>query len=258
MTAQSQGTQRRRPHGGISLNAFILVSLVVFLGGGLAVMNPTPPVLTFAFIMAAWVLSVVAHEFGHAFAALRAGDYSVVGQGYLSLDPLKYAHPLTTIIIPMVFIAIGGIAFPGGAVYLREDLMKSPGGRAMASLAGPLGTLAVLMTIAVALYFGGEIIPTPLASALAFLAYLQAMALILNLLPIPGLDGYGVIRPFLPDSVRAMLQPIEPFAFMGLFAILIMTDAGALLSDGAAIIANSLGVPLVLAQLGMEDFYFWK
>ena len=48
-----------------------------------------------------------------------------------------------------------------------------------------------------------------LVEALAFLAFLQATAFVLNLLPVPGLDGYGVIRPFLPRSWTTALRPVE-------------------------------------------------
>ncbi|MFV4649204.1 site-2 protease family protein, partial [Mycobacterium tuberculosis] len=135
-------------------------------------------------------------ESGHAFVAWRAGDTSVVGKGYLSLDPLKYTDLATTIIFPLIVLALGGIGFPGAAVYLRPDLMRSPMGRAMASLAGPAMTGAVLLLLGFGMSLAGGA-PT-LFQALGFLAFLQATALILNLLPVPGLDGYGVIRPFLP------------------------------------------------------------
>jgi len=252
-------TVAREPRGGISLNAFILVALCVSFGAGLATMSPPPAILTFLFIAATWILSVVVHEFGHAFVAWKAGDHSIVGKGYLSLDPLKYTDVTTTIVMPLVFLALGGIGFPGAAVYLREDLMRSRLGRSLASLAGPGGTLLVLMSLAVAIITLRASMPLPLLNALSFLAFLQAMALVLNLLPIPGFDGYGVIRAWLPDGVRAALAPVEKWAFIPVFGLLLFVDAAsALLFGVSAQLAYVLGVPLENAQAGLEAFRFWE
>jgi hypothetical protein len=112
----------------ISANALILVAIFTALAFALARLPDPPGVLTFAFVVVGWVLSVVVHEFAHAFVAYKAGDHTIVEKGYLSLDPLKYTDLQTSLILPLVALAIGGIGFPGGAVYLRDDLMRSKRG----------------------------------------------------------------------------------------------------------------------------------
>src|SRR5690606_3964444 len=194
-------TRGDAPRRGISASAIGLLAGWLALGAVLALVPGAPGVVTFAFVVAGWMLALVAHEFGHAFVAWKAGDHTVAEKGYLTLDPIKYADLGTSLVIPMIALALGGIGFPGGAVYLREDLMRSPAWRSAASLAGPAGTLAMFVTLSAAAQFwlglyGADGIA--LSAALAFLAFLQATALILNLLPVPGLDGWGVIRPFLP------------------------------------------------------------
>ena len=151
--------------------------------------------------------------------------------------------------------------FPKLRLYLREDLMRTRMGRSMASLAGPGGTLAVLLTLSLILFVMGRAGWTgkALYPALAFLAYLQATALVLNLIPVPGLDGYGVVRPFLPDGVRKALRPVEPIAFLAVFAaIFLVPQVGQGLFDIAGLVAYVLGVPLDAAQAGMDAFRFWK
>lgn len=247
------------PPTGISRNAVALVAICVGLGAALAVLPQPPGALTFAFIAAAWVLSVVIHEFGHAFVAWKAGDHSVASKGYLTLDPLKYTDLTTTILVPLMALALGGIGFPGAAVYLREDLMRSRAGRSLSSLAGPLGTLLVLLAIAAAIAAAGGAIPAPLLNGLAFLAFLQATAFILNLLPVPGFDGYGVIRPWLPKGVRKMLAPLERFAFLIVFGVLFFFQpASDLLFGLGVLLTYLLGVPLESAQAGMDAFRFWE
>jgi len=222
---------------------------------------PAPPgLVTFAFVALGWVLAVMVHEFAHAAVGFLAGDHTVAAKGYLTLDPRRYADLGTTIVIPLIALAIGGIGFPGGAVYLRNDLMRSRLWRSAASLAGPLGTFAVLLGLSAVLEFWS---PPPgegqaLAGALAVLAFLQATALILNLLPVPGLDGYGVIRPFMPESWARAARPIEGLAMMGLLALLLFVPAASgLLIGGAFELMRALGVPPAAIVEGWRAFHFW-
>lgn len=243
----------------ISRNAVILLAAWVTTGGALAFMAQPPAAMTFAFVFLGWIVGLTAHEFGHAFVAWQAGDHTVADKGYLSLDPLRYADPLTSIALPALILVIGGIAFPGGAVYLRPDLMRGPAWRAAASLAGPAGTLVVLLALALLLALGDAMAATSaLWPALAVLALFQAMALILNLLPVPGLDGYGALRSFLPEGLERRLRPIEPLAMFGLLALLIFVpgvfDA---IFRGAVTIVRGLGVRGDLMLEGWNAFRFW-
>lgn len=243
------------PRFTISPNALIL--LAACLGLGWAVASEVPPagVITFAFVAAAWVFSVGIHEFGHALTAYKAGDTTIVEKGYLTLDPLKYSDLATTILLPLIALALGGIGFPGGAVYLREDLMRSRGWRSLASLAGPLGTLVVLVAIALAL---PVIASAPLRNALALLAFLQATAFVLNLLPVPGLDGYGVIRPLLPDGVRAAMVKVERVGFLILFALIFwVPGVSELIFAVALAVTDLLGVARAAIAGGWQAFHFW-
>lgn len=243
------------PRFSVSPNALILIAACVGLGWAVASQVPPAGVITFAFVAAAWVLSVGIHEFGHAFVAHKAGDTTIVEKGYLTLDPLKYSDMATTVIFPLIALALGGIGFPGGAVYLREDLMRSAGWRSLASLAGPLGTLVVLVVLAIAL---PAVASAPLREALSLLAFLQASALVLNLLPIPGLDGYGVIRPFLPDGARAAMVKVERVGFLILFALIFWVPGVSELIFAAALtITDLLGVSRPAIAGGWQAFHFW-
>ncbi|PTS88554.1 MULTISPECIES: site-2 protease family protein [unclassified Caulobacter] len=246
-----------KPRAGLSPNAMILIGAVIALGGTLTIPTGLTGFLTFAFVALAWVLSVGIHEFGHAFVAWKAGDTTIIDKGYLTLDPLKYTDLSTTLILPLVALALGGIGFPGGAVYLRNDLMRSPGWRALASLAGPAGTLVVLIAIAVLMPLTAG--APALHQALALLAFLQASALVLNLLPVPGLDGYGVIRPFLPTALAERLAKFEAISFLVLFGVIFFVPGVSDVIFGlAALIAALLGVSPDAMQAGWASFHFWK
>src|SRR5262249_18810800 len=138
---------------------------------------------TFVFVFVGWLMSLCLHEWGHAVTAYAGGDRSVSERGYLTLNPLKYANPLLSILIPLAFLAAGGIGFPGGAVYVNKDAMRNKWWRAGVSAAGPAMNLGILFICALVLRFAP--INDALAGAIAFLALLQATAVVLNMLPIP-------------------------------------------------------------------------
>jgi Zn-dependent protease len=241
------------------VGAGILV-LWVALGAGLFFLSPAPHILTFAFVMVGWVLSVMVHEYSHALVGWLGGDYTVKAKGYLDFDPRRYGSLSTTLVIPLLALALGGIGFPGGAVYLRTDLMRSRVWRAAASLAGPAATAAILLALALILRVWantgteGDLYP-----ALAMLAFLQAMALILNLLPIPGLDGFNAILPFLPASLAPAIRRAQGFAvlaFLGL--IFLVPGAGELLFGAAAALVVALGLRPEALQSGWQAFHFWR
>jgi Zn-dependent protease len=233
---------------------------VIALGLALALAPSGRTPLTFAFVLGGWVLAVMAHEFAHAAVAYLAGDHTVRDKGYLAFDPRRYGDLATSLVIPLLALALGGIGFPGGAVYLREDLMRSRLWRAAASLAGPAATLIVLLALSFALsLWGRAALPSPLSDALAMLAFLQAMALVLNLLPIPGLDGFGAIRPFLPTSWRGGLRRFEGLSMLALLGgLMFVPGVSGMLLGTAADLSEALGVPRSAIGAGWDAFHFWR
>lgn len=233
--------------------------LAAFLGLGvaLAVAPEARTPLTFGFVLIGWVLAVMAHEFAHAYVAFLAGDTTVRDKGYLSFDPRRYGDLATSLVIPLIALALGGIGFPGGAVYLRTDLMRSRAWRAAASLAGPAATLALLVILAGVL--GLWPASGALFEALAMLAFLQAMALVLNLLPVPGLDGFNALRPFMPAAWSPVIHKAEGLALLVLLAaLLFVPGVGGVLFGTAADLTSALGVPRDAMAAGWNAFHFWE
>lgn len=175
---------------------------------------------TIAFVLVGWIFSLCLHEFAHAATAFLGGDHSDSTASYLSFNPLKYLHPVLSILLPVLFILLGGIGLPGGAVYLRRDLVRTRGWQSAISAAGPLMNILVLVAIAIPFALGVLDNYPLLAGALAVLAFFQAAAVVLNLIPIPGLDGYGILEPWLPRNWRATLAPFYSYGYMILFVLL--------------------------------------
>ncbi|NJN66486.1 MAG: hypothetical protein HC884_07120 [Chloroflexaceae bacterium] len=225
------------------------------------------PVLAMLFVVSGWIVSVCIHEFGHALAAYAGGDHSVREAGYLTLDPLRYTHPLLSIVMPIVFLLLGGIGLPGGAVYVHLQTLRSDGWRSFVSAAGPLGTVLFALVIIVPFSLGSSpkiFLPghTPNSafwSALAFLGFLQITALLLNLLPIPPLDGFGILEPFLPQGIADTLRQYSSILFLLLIVMLWM---GGPLTDAfwmeAFTLARKVGLPIDFIVAGMDQFFFWR
>src|SRR4051812_39375466 len=96
---------------------------------------------TFLLVMAGWGGTLCLHEFGHAIVAYRGGDREVYFKGYLTLDPRRYTDPVLSLVVPLVFLVIGGIPLPGGAVWINHYALKSKRVESLVSLAGPLSNL---------------------------------------------------------------------------------------------------------------------
>lgn len=204
---------------------FLAICAITVLGGVLAWLagaevTPLAYAGVFVFVIAGWVVSLCLHEFGHAYTAWRFGDHDVAVRGYLTLNPLKYSHPLLSIALPMVFIALGGIGLPGGAVYVRTGWMTARR-RTIVSLAGPFANvvLAVVLLALTALLYDPD--HRIFWYGMAFLGFLQVTAVLLNLLPIPGLDGYGALEPHLSYETQRALAPAKQWGFLILFVFLI-------------------------------------
>jgi Zn-dependent protease len=198
------------------------------------------------FVISGWVVSLCLHEFGHALAAYLGGDYSVKESGYLSLNPLKYTHPLFSIIMPIIFVLLGGIGLPGGAVYVNRQVLPSRSWHSLVSAAGPLGTIAFSLVIMLPFFLGlGDSFEHLFFwSALADLALLQITALIFNIIPIPPLDGFGIVAPWLPDDIVAQAYRLGYLPFM-LFLFLLWQDGPISTAFWEEVfrIADMLGIP---------------
>ena len=181
-------------------------------------------VFMFFFIVGGWIISVALHEFGHAITAYLGGDESVEHKGYLTLNPLKYTHPILSIVIPVVMLLLGGIGFPGGAVYINIHALKNANFRSLVSAAGPIANFLCAMLLALPFivlpyqFFFAANFDFPMG--LAFLGFLQITALLINLLPIPGLDGFGIIEPILPRGLVEFSNFLRPFGFLILYMLL--------------------------------------
>ncbi len=214
----------------------------------------------FFFVLSGWLLSLCLHEYAHALMAYRGGDRSVAAAGYLTLDPFKYAHAVYSILLPLVFVLLGGIGLPGGAVLVNRGALRSRVRESLVSAAGPLTNVAfaVVTLLPVAVIAPTDEAHLPFWAALSFLGFLQVTASILNFLPVPGLDGFGVAEPWLPaDWVRAAAK-VGPFGVLAVFALLWVPALNNAFFELIFLVMEPLRIPPGLVAAGYELFRFWS
>jgi Zn-dependent protease len=259
MTTQSQAARSTRAPSPLFLG---LVAVAALSGAALwnarASWGVGMGIAAFVFVTTMWVITLCLHEFGHAIVAYRNGDLSVAHRGYLTLDPLRYTHVVFSIVLPLLFLLLGGIGLPGGAVFIDRRALRTRWSHSAVSAAGPLVNLAVAIILAVAFAFSGSNDGlTPFWAAIAFLVFLQVTSAVLNLLPIPGLDGYGIIEPYLPRPWAARAARIAPYAVLGLFALLWVPAINRAFFTAIYGLVGLLGVNGAYVGAGYGLYRFW-
>jgi Zn-dependent protease len=212
---------------------------------------------TFFLVLAGWGVSLCLHEFGHAFVAYKGGDREVYFKGYLTLDPRRYTDPVFSLVFPLLILAIGGIPLPGGAVWINHHSLRSKAIDTMVSLAGPLSNLVLggLLIVSIDVFDPN----VPLAAALSFLALFQVFAFVLNILPIPGLDGWGALEPHLSPEAQRFGAKARPWAPLILFvAIIGLPGVADVFFDIASTVYGAAGGDELLSALGNNAFFFWR
>jgi Zn-dependent protease len=94
---------------------------------------------------------------------------------------------------------------------------------------------------------------------LGFLALLQIMAAVLNLIPVPPFDGYRVVAPFLESELRARIDQASAIIMLVVFFLLwYVPFVNNIFWSAVSWIAARFQIPLQLAYLGLSQFQFWR
>ena len=243
----------------VSLSFLGLIAALLSLAMLMEMLPAYGRYLVFPFVVVGWLISLCLHEFGHAIVAYRSGDRSVLDKGYLTLDPLRYTDLQYSIVWPLIFLAVGSVGLPGDAVYLNKHAIRSPVDRSLVSAAGPLANAAVLLLLLVILPAVGTTISAPFYAGLAFLAFLQLTSLVLTLLPIPGLDGWGIIEPWLPGEFQEFGARAAGIAPTLLFATFLLVPAvNGMFWRVVHDLANRINLDVLSAGFGLQLFQFWR
>lgn len=183
----------------------------------------------FLLIMIGVLLAIDVHECAHAWSADKLGDPTGRYLGRVTLNPTKHLDPLGTVMIVMSSFAGFGIGWGKPVPVNPYRLRYGPTtGMALVSFAGPAANLVTAFILALPLRLGVAM-PYTLVLILATLAWVQVILAVFNLIPLPPLDGFGVLvgivssikSPVMRDVGRFLSQ-LEARGPMILLAVLML------------------------------------
>ena len=182
------------------------------------------------------LFAITVHEVAHGYVARRLGDRTAEMLGRLTLNPIKHIDPVGTILVPAILMLAGGFIF-GWAKPVPVDArnMRNPKrDMALVAVAGPLANLAMAILWALVAKLGLVLAASPWVSVPLVLMgkigiLLNLILLVLNLLPLPPLDGGRVLTGLLPDRLSARVAQVEPYGLFILVGLLVTGYLGKIL-----------------------------
>ena len=224
-------------------------------------------ILTIALQLIAIFMAIVLHEVAHGYMALRLGDPTARTLGRLTLNPLAHIDPIGTILVPLVSIILSGMAFGWAKpVPINPRYFRNPfRGMLFVALAGPGTNIALALgaTVIGRLFltmvprtfnianpsFGGNLV----IAFFTFLAYLVIFNLffaVLNMIPIPPLDGGRIAVGLLPTHMAERLASIEPYGMLVIVVLFIWDPIGLWQHFLGPFISGILSLMLKIAGIG--------
>ena len=175
------------------------------------------------------ILAITVHEAAHGYVADRLGDRTARMLGRITLNPLRHIDPIGTVLLPLGMYALTGFMFgwakpvpvnPRNLGNPRRDM-------AIVAAAGPLSNLVMAVLWSIAILVGGWLLPvsTWVGAPLVFMGaagvLINIILLVLNMLPLPPLDGGRVLVGLLPAKLARLVSQVEPYGLFILIALLV-------------------------------------
>lgn len=198
------------------------------------------PLSTVQYIAAAIIpilFAITVHEVAHGFVANRFGDPSAKMLGRLTLNPLKHIDLVGTIIVPALLLTFGGFIFgwakpvpvnPRNMKNPRRDMIwvaaAGPGANGIMALCW-----AIILKISILFLAGQAQLFEPIKTMAQIGVQINLVLMVLNLIPIPPLDGSKVLMGVLPGPAAYKLSLLEPYGFFIVLALLYFGVLGAIL-----------------------------
>jgi len=186
------------------------------------------------------LFAITVHEASHGYVAKHFGDLTAEKMGRISLNPFRHIDPIGTIVLPAITLIVGGVLFGWAKpVPVNFANLRNPKKDMLwVAAAGPASNLVMAIVWGILLGFvqrglqSGEF---PIAANLFIdMAYvgitINIVLMVLNLLPMPPLDGGRIAVSLLPNNLAMQLSRIEQYGFIILIALMFTGVLGKILS----------------------------
>lgn len=210
------------------------------------------------------IFAITLHEAAHGYVAKHFGDLTAYSQGRVSLNPIRHIDPIGTVILPLLLAGLsklfGGSFIFGWAkpVPVNFGALRHPKRDMLwVAAAGPAANLvmAIFWALMVKLSTLGlsETYAVPLALMGAAGVHVNAIFMVLNLLPIPPLDGGRIVVSLLPHRQAYQFSRIEPYGF---FIILALIFSGVL--QYLMLPLMDIAIRIVVWPSGISHVIIWE
>jgi len=181
-------------------------------------------------------LAITLHEAAHGYVAKQYGDFTAYAQGRVTLNPLRHIDPMGTVVVPLLLLAVSSPYLFGWAkpVPINFGNLRHPK-RDMfwVAAAGPGANLLMAFLWALVFKFGLAIPESNFSEPMLLMAQagilVNVILLVLNLLPLPPLDGGRIAVSLLPQRIAYRFAQIEPYGFIILLVLLFTGVLGAVI-----------------------------
>lgn len=185
-----------------------------------------PELALMVFTIAILILSVILHEVAHGYAANWLGDKTAKLAGRLTLNPLPHIDPIGSVFVPVLLVLTNAGFMFGWAKpvpYNPYNLRNHRWGEAFVAAAGVLTNLFIAVLFAVIFRIADAQGADMFATLAALVCLVNLFLGLFNLIPIPPLDGFGVLRGLAPAKMGMWLRDIEEKVHrMGIISLILL------------------------------------
>lgn len=178
------------------------------------------------------ILAITLHEAAHGYVAKHFGDLTAYAQGRISLNPMRHIDPMGTIIVPMVLYTLSKLTVGTGFLFgwakpvpvNFNNLRRPKYDMLWVAAAGPGANLLMAILWALVRKLGFAMPESALAEPMLLMGKagieINVILMVLNLLPLPPLDGGRMAVSLLPHRMAQSFARIEPYGFLILLTLL--------------------------------------
>lgn len=196
------------------------------------------------------IFAITVHEAAHGYAAKYFGDMTAHQEGRISLNPIKHIDLFGTIILPALTVALGGVLFGWAKpVPVNFSRLRNPKKDMLwVAAAGPASNLVMAILWVLVIKFA-NVAPLIFVEPLMLMAeagiIINVILMVLNLLPLPPLDGGRIAVSLLPTGLAQSFSKLERYGFIILIVLLLTGVLGKILTPLVSGVTNALYAVLI-------------